>query len=207
MLRIGLTGGIASGKSAVAEMFAERGAELIDTDAIARELVVPGSDGLQAIVRAFGREILDEDGALDRRSLRRIVFADPVSRRKLEAILHPRIRAAAIERAAASSAPYVVLAVPLLFESGFERLVDRSLVVDCPVEVQLERLMQRDGIDEPEARAMIEAQMQRGVRRAAADDVIDNDGSIDATRAQVDRLHEFYLGLAQNCRQPAGRAE
>lgn len=204
MLRIGLTGGIASGKSTVANLFAALGVDLIDTDAIARELVEPGTPALAAIREAFGPDVLTAGGELDRRRLRNIVFADAAKRRKLEAILHPRIRREALARAESSDAPYVMLAVPLLFESGFDRLVDRSLVVDCPETVQLERLIRRDDVAETEARAVMAAQMSRESRRQAADDVIDNGGSLESTRAQVLALHERYLDLARNC--PKGKA-
>lgn len=207
MLRIGLTGGVASGKSTVADFFAALGVEIVDTDVIARELVVPGSPALAGIVDAFGPGVLDETGALDRRKLRRIVFADDAKRRRLEAILHPRIREAALARAAASAAPYVMLAVPLLFETGFDRLVDRTLVVDCPEAIQIARLVARDGVGEAEARAVVDAQMAREARRAAADDLIDNSGDLEATRARVVDLHERYLDLAQNCPNEKARAE
>ncbi len=199
MLRIGLTGGIASGKSTVAAIFAELGAEIIDTDRIARELVVPGSEALAAIVERFGPDILAADGSLDRRRLRAIVFADAARRRELEAILHPAIRQVALARAAASGAPYVILVVPLLFETGFDRLVDRSLVVDCPERLQIERLRQRDGIEEAGARAMLAAQLPRAERLAAANDIIDNSGDLAAVRSRVRELHARYLAAEQNC--------
>jgi dephospho-CoA kinase len=202
VLRVGLTGGIASGKSTVASLFAELGVEIIDTDEIARELVVPGSPALAAIVERFGSEVLSQDGELDRRRLRALVFADEARRRELEAILHPPIRQEAMARAAASTAAYVILAVPLLFETGFDRLVDRRLVVDCPESQQLARLTARDGVSIEAARAMLAAQMNRAERRAAADDLIDNSGSLESTRSQVQTLHERYLGLSRNCPRP-----
>jgi dephospho-CoA kinase len=206
-LRVGLTGGIASGKSTVASLFGELGAGVIDTDEIARQLVLPGSHALDQIVERFGDQILAPDGALDRRRLRAIVFASPASRSELETILHPPIRAEALARAAASTAPYVLLVVPLLFETGFDRLVDRKLVVDCTESQQIARLTGRDGVGASEARAMLAAQMTREGRKAGADDIIDNSGSLEATRDQVARLHERYLQLATNCRRPQGRAE
>lgn len=193
MLRIGLTGGIASGKSTVAGLFAELGAGVVDTDLIARELVVPGSPALAAIVERFGPEILAADGSLDRGRLRQIVFADAASRRELEAILHPRIRETALAAAAASDAPYVLIVVPLLFESDFDTLVDASVVVDCPETVQIERLRARDGGSEAEARAIVAAQMPRAERLAAADHVIDNAGDPAQTRARVAELHAQFL--------------
>jgi dephospho-CoA kinase len=207
VLRIGLTGGIASGKSTVASLFAEFGVEIIDTDQIARELVVPGSPALRAIARAFGQTILSDDGALDRKKLRGIIFADAAKRRKLEAILHPLIREVALARADASDAPYVILAVPLLFETGFDRLVDRKLVVDCPEPLQIERLTRRDGVSAVEARAIIGTQMPSDARKAAADDVIDNSGDLESVRSRVAELHTQYLNLTQNCPNAQGRAE
>jgi dephospho-CoA kinase len=206
-LRVGLTGGVASGKSTVAKLFADLGAGIVDTDEIARELVRPGNPALAAIVELFGRDVLAQDGTLDRRRLRAIVFGDAARRLELEAILHPPIRAEALARAAASTAPYVMIVVPLLFESGFDRLVDRTLVVDCSEAEQMGRLTARDGIGEPEARAMLAAQMPRSERRAAADDSIDNSGPLESTSAEVQLLNERYLRLAQNCPRPPARAE
>ena len=201
-LRVGLTGGIASGKSTVARLFGELGADVIDTDGISRALVVPGSKALDQIVERFGKGVLTAEGTLDRRRLRTIVFADPAGRRELEAILHPPIRAEAMARAAASTAPYVILVVPLLFETGFDRLVDRRLVVDCPESQQIDRLIARDGISATEARAMLAAQMPREERKRRADDCIDNSGSLESTRARVRELHAQFLLLATNCPRP-----
>jgi dephospho-CoA kinase len=202
VLRVGLTGGIASGKSTVARLFADLGVEIIDTDEIARELVVPGSPALAAIVQRFGSDVLSQNGELDRRRLRTTIFADEAKRRELEAILHPLIRQEALDRAAASTKAYGILAVPLLFETGFDRLVDRRLVVDCPESQQLARLTERDGISMEAARAILKAQMNRAERRAAADDLIDNSGSLESTRSQVQALHERYLELSRNCPRP-----
>ena len=201
-LRVGLTGGIASGKSTVARLFGELGADVIDTDCISRTLVLPGSPGLARIVERFGADLLARDGTLDRRRLRAIVFADPESRRELETILHPPIRAEALARAAASRAPYAIIVVPLLFETGFDRLVDRRLVVDCPESQQIDRLIARDGINATEARAMLAAQMPREERKQRADDCIDNSGSLASTRSRVRELHANYLHLATNCPRP-----
>jgi len=199
VLRVGLTGGIASGKSTVAELFAELGARLVDTDVVAREAVKPGSEGLAAIRDAFGHEFLTEAGELDRERMRALIFADPAQRRRLEAILHPLIRRRTLALAAASPGPYVLIAVPLLVETGFGELVDRVLVVDCPESIQVERLMRRDTIDEPAARAVLAAQVDRRTRLAAADDVVDNAGDLAATRRQVETLHARYLELSRNC--------
>lgn len=207
MLRIGLTGGIASGKSTVAAMFAERGAEVIDTDDIAHELVAPGGAAIDAIAERFGESVIARDGGLDRRKMRQRVFADAGERRKLEAILHPKIRAIALKRAAETTAPYVIFVVPLLFETGFSRLVDRSLAVDCPESLQIERVVARDRVSEDEARAVIASQMTRADRRAAADDWIDSSGSLAATRDRVLELHEQFLALSENCPETQGRAE
>lgn len=205
--RIGLTGGIASGKSSVAERFVALGATLVDTDKIAREVVARGTPGLAAVRAEFGDEILTGDGALDRGKLRTIVFADAPSRQRLETILHPRIRARALELMGAARGPYVLVAVPLLVETGFAKLVDRVLVVDCAVQTQIRRLMQRDSMSEADAEAAVAAQVDRAKRLEIADDVIDNDGSRETTARQVERLHERYLALAEDCRSKHGRAE
>lgn len=195
-LRIGLTGGIASGKSAVADMFIERGITVIDTDMVAREVVEPGEPGLAAVTEVFGTEVLNPDGSLDRARLRTIVFGDTDAKERLEAILHPLIRKTTFAHAQSSGGPYQVFAVPLLAETGFDDLVDRVLVVDCPVELQLERLMVRDGENETSARNILGAQASREERLAIADDVITNTGSISDLQAEVERLHGKYLNLA-----------
>jgi len=208
MLKIGLTGGISSGKSAVASHFEALGVPVIDTDILAREVVEPGEPGLAAVRREFGDDVLGADGRLDRRKLRSIVFADAAMRRRLESILHPMIKALMLARLEAlRGEPYAIVVVPLLVETEFEELVDRVLVVDVPVETQVERLMARDGITRAEAEAMIAAQTTRETRVAHADDVIDNSGSLDSTRAQVEALHRRYLQLATVCREESGRAE
>ena len=202
MLRVGLTGGVASGKSLVATILGQYGAALVDADQIAREIVEPGEPALAAIIAAFGESILDAHGRLDRRAVREQVFADPNSRKQLEALLHPAIRARMLERMAAvadaagpDAADYVIAVVPLLVETGFAEHVDRVLLVDCPAELQLARLMQRDAMDPDQARAMIAAQADPAARRAAADDIIDNSGSVAWTRAQAWRRHLCYLLL------------
>ncbi|TDJ48073.1 MAG: dephospho-CoA kinase [Gammaproteobacteria bacterium] len=195
-LRIGLTGGIASGKSLVAEQFARLGVTVIDTDRIAREIVAPGTPALAEITAAFGSEILTPDGGLDRRALRATVFADSTQRRRLEAILHPRIRQRTLQRADADAGRYHVIAVPLLIETDFQTLVDRVLVVDCPESAQRERLLERDDEDPQQIERILAAQASRQTRLAGADDVIDNSGSRAATCEQVAHLHEHYLELA-----------
>jgi dephospho-CoA kinase len=196
LLRIGLTGGIASGKTVTAELFAELGAQIIDTDDIARQLVAPGQPALADIAATFGSEILTPDGELDRAKLRERVFETEADRRRLEAILHPRIRRTTLERAAAAGGPYQVLVVPLLLETGFEALVDRILVVDCPESLQRQRLLERDGEDQARVDHIMAAQLHRAERLKAADDVIDNAGSLAETRTQVQALHKRYLELA-----------
>ena len=196
MLRIGLTGGIASGKSTVERLFAAHGVPIIDSDVIAREVVALGTPGLAQVRARFGDEVLLADGRLDRRALRRLVFADPTARRDLETIVHPLIRSAMAERSAAAGGPYQINVIPLLVEGGRRATLDRVLVVDCPEALQIERVMQRDHITEAEARAILAAQVSRSERLAAADDVIVNDGDAAALQAQVDALHTKYLRLA-----------
>jgi dephospho-CoA kinase len=196
-LRIGLTGGVASGKSTVADLFAEKGVPIVDTDVIAREVVEPGQPALAEITREFGPAILDEDGRLHRRRLRDLVFKDDKRRKALEAIVHPRIRDETEARAAAAGGAYQVIVVPLLTESPMKAAMDRILVVDVSEDTQLERLLQRDSESEVQARRMIAAQASRDDRLAIADDVIDNSGTVEATADQVDRLHRKYLELAR----------
>lgn len=196
MYRVGLTGGIAAGKTGVADVFASLGAGVVDTDQVAREVVAEGQPGLAAVRREFGAGVLCASGRLDRRRLREIVFADAAARRRLESLLHPLIRARTLEALERMRAPYAVVVVPLLVETDFAALVDRVAVVDCPREAQLERLMDRDGIDRAQAERMLDAQAGRRARLRAADDVIDNGGSRAATRRQVQRLHALYGRLA-----------
>ena len=195
MYRVGLTGGIASGKTAVADTFKSLGAGIVDTDQVARDVVAPGRPGLEAVRRNFGAGVIRASGELDRRALRAVVFADPAARQRLESLLHPLIRTCTLEALEQVQAPYAVAVVPLLVEAGFGELVDRVAVVDCPRELQLERLMNRDGIDRDRAESMLSAQVDRQTRLAAADDVIDNGGSRASTRRQVRRLHALYQRL------------
>lgn len=197
MLRIGLTGGIASGKSAVATLFAALGVPIIDTDEIAREIVSPGSAVLDRIAARFGSGLVNGDGALDRAALRTLVFADPARRRELEAITHPAILERMRARSAAAAGPYQILAIPLLTEKGLRGEVDRVLVVDCDEETQVRRLQARDGTPPGEARAMLSAQASRAERRAIADDVIVNDGDLHALRDQVEKLHARYVAISR----------
>jgi dephospho-CoA kinase len=195
-LRIGLTGGIASGKSTVAGLFAAHGVPILDTDQIARDVVEPGEPALDAVVAAFGQTVLAPDGRLDRRALRARVFTDASARARLEAILHPVIRAELARRSAAAGGPYQVWVIPLLVEGDRVDHVDRVLVVDCPAEVQLARLRARDGETEASARAMVAAQASRERRLAAADDVILNDGAQEDLAARVAELDAKYRALA-----------
>jgi dephospho-CoA kinase len=196
MLVVALTGGIGSGKSTVSARLADLGAPVIDADTIAHELTAPGEPALAAIREAFGTDVLAPDGSLDRTVLRRYVFADPQARERLEAILHPRIRERMLARLAALDAPYAVLVIPLLFETGQTGLADRVLVVDLPEEEQIRRVHARSGLTEQEIRRILANQAQRRTRVAGADDLIDNSGDHAALIAQVDMLHRRYLELA-----------
>ena len=197
-LRIGLTGGIASGKSTVADLFAEYAIPVIDTDIVARQVVEPGQPGLESIINRFGTGLLTRDQHLDRRKLRSLVFADKSQRLALEAILHPLIRTRTIEWAGQAGGPYQVLVVPLLIETGFRTLVDRVLVVDCPEEQQRARLLARDDETPERVGQILAAQAGLAERLAAADDIIDNSGTLAQTRSQVTELHTRYLHLAQS---------
>jgi dephospho-CoA kinase len=203
-LKVGLTGGIASGKSLVAGMFVKLGVELVDADQIAREVVAPGEPALEEIRQAFGPDVLNARGELDRPALRKLVFADAGKRRMLDGLLHPLIRERLLARLASVRGPYAIVAVPLLVETDFASLVDRIAVVDCPEPLQLERLMRRDGIPRPEAATIIAAQVDRATRLRAAHDVIDNGGDVEVTRRQVELLHHRYLGLATRATRDAG---
>ncbi len=198
--RIALTGGIAGGKSTVATLFAALGAKLIDTDQVARDIVAPPSAVLDRIAARFGPEILLARGALDRAKLRRLVFADPAARKDLETIMHPAIHAEVARRARDLGGPYQLVAVPLLVETGTQGQYDRVLLVDASPETQQRRLMLRDGVDAAAATALLAAQATRDARRAAAHDVIDNDGDVGHLTAQVELLHRRYLALRSQAR-------
>ena len=194
---VALTGGIASGKSAVERRFKTLGIHVYDADHAARVVVEPGSDGLAAIIGAFGNEVLDPQGRLDRPAMRQRIFADRAARKTLEAIVHPRVRQWMLEHAQADDGLYLVLAIPLLTENiGHYRWVDRILVVDVPEATQIDRLVARDGIDETLAARILASQAPRESRLALADDVIDNDGPEAALDARVTALHQQYLALA-----------
>jgi dephospho-CoA kinase len=197
-LRIGLTGGIASGKSTVTQRFAELGVPVIDADVASRTVVEPGKPGLARIVERFGPQVLDASGRLDRQVLRTVIFHDSASRHALDAILHPLIRADMEQQAATAQGSYVVMAVPLLVEGGNpHHRVDRVLVVDADEALQIQRVQMRDGSTAEQARAILGSQASRAARLAAADDVLSNTGTVAELRQAVDRLHEQYLQLSQ----------
>jgi dephospho-CoA kinase len=196
-LRIGLTGGIASGKSTVTHRFSELGVPVIDADVASRAVVEPGSVGLQQVVERFGPQVQGPGGELNRAALRTRVFGDPALRKDLEGILHPLIRAYMEQRAKEVVSPYLVMAIPLLVESGSPRKrVDRILLIDVDESTQLRRLLERDGSSAEQARAILASQADRHSRLAVADDVLRNDGTVTDLRQAVDRLHARYLQLA-----------
>jgi len=194
--RIGLTGGIASGKSTVANLFAALGITIVDTDLLAREVVAPGSALLPRIAGHFGAQVLQKDGSLDRAALRSRVFANPAERQWLERLTHPAIRELTDKRCESATSDYVIVAIPLLVETAGAERFDRVLVVDCSPEIQLARLQARDGTTRAEAQRMLAAQATREQRLAVADDVVTNDGDLAALREQVEKLHRQYLKLA-----------
>ena len=197
---IGVTGGVASGKSEVTHRFEALGITVADADLAAREAVAAGSPGLAEVVKAFGPGALATDGGLDRTAMRQRVLEDPAARQRLEAIIHPRVRAWLRQACEAAPGPYAIAAIPLLTEGGGRDAypwIDRILVVDVPAEVQIERLMRRDGLDLALAEAMLAAQASREARLAIADDVIVNDGALEALDGEVARLDQLYRGLAE----------
>jgi len=197
---VGLTGGIGSGKTTVANLFAELGAAVVDTDVIAHELTSAQGAAMPEIVRVFGDAVLQADGSLDRAAMRRLCFSDPSARKRLEAVLHPMIRRESLERCLrADYAPYVLLVVPLLIESGaYRERIHRVLLVDCDEAQQVSRVMERSGLGEEEVRGIMATQASRAERLAAADDVVANTGSRDELQAQVLTLHRRYIDLARN---------
>ncbi len=198
MLKIGLTGGIASGKSTVEKLFAKRGITVIDADKIARDLVKPGQPTLDAIVQEFGKSILLPDGGLNRAKLRELVFNHPRYKEKLEAILHPAIYAEMDRVAAKCDGPYVIFSVPLLVETGTENHFHRILVIDCPEALQITRLKQRDGLPDEMIEKIMKNQASRSQRLAVAEDVIVNDRDFNHLEKQVEELHRFYLRLSHD---------
>jgi dephospho-CoA kinase len=199
---VGLTGGIGSGKSAAADEFARLGATVVDTDLIAHRLTGPGGAAVAAIQRLFGDGFVLPSGAMDRKRMRERVFADTAARKSLEGVLHPMIRDESERQIAAAGGPYVVHVVPLLVESGhYRRRVDRILVVDCPEATQLARVRARSGLSADDAQAIVRSQASRAERLAAADDVIDNGGTLEDLRKQVAVLHVKYAAMAENARR------
>jgi len=194
---IGLTGGIGSGKTTVANLFADRGAGIVDTDVIAHSLAAPGGLAIPAILAQFGRSYIDEDGSLNRARMRDRVFSDPAARKMLEAIMHPLILQVSDREMAQTSGEYVIFVVPLLVESTrWRERVNRILVVDCPEEVQIRRVVERNAMSEAQVRAIMAAQARREDRLSAADDVIVNDDGTSKLIPQVERLHQLYRTLA-----------
>jgi dephospho-CoA kinase len=198
--RVGLTGGIASGKSTAAGFFGALGVPILDSDQIAREVVEPGQPPLERLVERFGRSILTPDGHLDRPALRDIVFSDPKARADLEALTHPAIGAAMEARSATAGGPYQILVIPLLVEKNLGSHVDRVLLVDCDQQLQVRRLRARDGSTAEQAQAILDAQAPRAARLKAADDVICNDADVSSVQKQVATLHARYLELAAHAR-------
>ena len=200
VFRVGLTGGIASGKSTVARLFGALGIPIIDTDQVARDVVEPGQPPLERLVERFGPSILTPDGHLDRPALRNIVFSDPKARADLEALTHPAISVAVQARSATAGGPYQILVIPLLVEKNLGSQLDRVLVVDCSEELQIRRLQARDGSTLEQARAILNVQASRATRVKAAHDVITNEGALSALRDRVAELHTSYLDFARNPR-------
>ena len=201
-LRIGLTGGIASGKSTVADMFAELGVPIIDTDIIAREVVAPGEPALDEIAERFGERVIDAAGNLDRGTMRKLIFADDAARVDLEAILHPRIGVETQRQADAAGGDYQVIVIPLLTGSPLRKFVDRVLVVDCDEDTQIHRLLQRDAETVEQAQRILAAQASRDERLKIANDVIINQGTLEQTQIAVSRLHQIYLRLVARRDRP-----
>ncbi len=198
---VGLTGGIACGKTTASDFFADQGIEVIDADLVAREVVEPGQPALSQVVEVFGQSILKPDGTLNRQAMRDLVFADQDKRTQLEAILHPLIRERLAELVAQCQGRYAILSVPLLIESGLKKMADRILVIDVSPEIQLSRLLNRDGITAKQAKAMIAAQLSREERNHTADDIIDNSGSLQNFIDQLESHHRQYLVLSQAASQ------
>ncbi|MDD2740128.1 MAG: dephospho-CoA kinase [Methylomonas lenta] len=196
MLRVGLTGGIGSGKSTVCDLFAELGVPIVDADVIARQLVAPGQPALTKLAEVFGLSIIEQDGSLNRALLRQLAFSDLLNKQKLDAIMHPLIYDEIETQIVDLQTAYCIMAIPLLLETQKKHVVDRVLVVDCPLFIQLKRLIARDKVSTEQAEAIIALQAARETRLAAADDVIDNSASQTALAEQVKSLHNSYLLLA-----------
>jgi dephospho-CoA kinase len=197
MLTIGLTGGIGSGKSTVANLFNALGVPVYDTDMIARELVAPGQPALQEIIATFGKDIISANGHLDRQKLKQRIFASDEAKDKLEKILHPRIRESLLTKINSCTAPYCIAVIPLLVEKHWQTVVDRVLLVDVSEETQIQRTQQRDQLTESAVKRIIQSQASRSQRLAAADDVINNDTTPDRLQAEIQQLHEKYTKLSR----------
>lgn len=196
MLKIGLTGGIGSGKTTVADRFKDYGIPVIDADRIAHALVAPGQPALAKIAETFGSDLLDADGSLNRQKMRELIFKSPALRNKIEAILHPRIFEEIDRQLKGVEAPYVIISIPLLLETGAQSFVDRILVVDCPVELQYERVQARDKLNREQIVRILESQVSREMRVNAADEIIVNDSNLASLAGQVKKIHAFYLTLS-----------
>jgi dephospho-CoA kinase len=204
MLRIGLTGGIGSGKTVVSDRLAELGIPVIDTDVLAREVVEPGEPTLDRLAEMFGNDILQADGRLDRERLRALVFSNPGAKKRLESIMHPAIRDKLQKRAETLESPYCVIVVPLLVETNFQEMVDRVLVVDAPREQRIRWVMERNGMTRSNVEQIMESQASSEERARVADDIIDNDGTLEELRRKVDRLHAEYLAAADDTGRDRG---
>ena len=200
LFSIGLTGGIGSGKTTVSDMFAKLGAHIIDTDLIAHQLTAPNGKAIEPIIAAFGADVIDSSGAMDRQKMRKLVFKEPTAKRQLEAILHPMIRSECERLASSSVGSYPIFVVPLLVESGnWHERVTRILVIDCEEQTQIERVMLRNGFPREQVEDILQVQASRDERLGVADDVINSDQNLDQIWQQVNDLHQKYLKLAQAC--------
>lgn len=198
---VGLTGGIGSGKSTVANLFAAQGITLVDADALAHHITAPGGSAIEALRNEFGNSVITPEGALDRARMRRLAFGDDTVRRRLEAILHPLIRTASATAVRSATSPYVMLVIPLLFESGnWRQRMQRTVVVDCPEAMQISRVMRRSGLSAKEVQAIMDKQIARAKRLELADDIIDNSGDGSNLPEAVAHLHAMYLGMAMEYR-------
>ncbi|MEW8341882.1 MAG: dephospho-CoA kinase [Candidatus Thiodiazotropha taylori] len=198
MLTVALTGGIGSGKSAVSNHFETLGVPVIDADRLAHQMVQPGSPALSRIQETFGDHLIDQQGKLNRGALREIVFNDQTQRKRLESILHPPIREAMEDWVEQQTAAYVILVIPLLFETGQEDIAERILVVDCDESLQYQRVSERDNLDESQITQILASQVDRQTRLKGADDIIENNGDLAALTEATERLHQTYLALANS---------
>jgi dephospho-CoA kinase len=202
MLKIGLTGGIGSGKTTAARLFEKRSITVIDADRIAHALVEPGGPALGVVVEQFGEHLVDDDGRLNRSKLREIVFSCPEQRRLLESIIHPLVYRAIEEKLADLDSVYCILSIPLLLETNQQERVDRVLVVDCPVKLQIDRVIERDSLSLDETRRILNTQVSREQRLRVADDVLSNTSTIEELDKQVEKLHNFYFSLSEQTGPP-----